>query len=161
MTLEALKARVNYIVEYNWGDELEDYESNPDPGHIFLALVDLDNWFQGTTTTAEEYLAQRYGCSQCGENSPENGDGYDGKCPSCADKSEDEGPTVFPEFHCPECNAKDERACQCVFNCEACGREESECSRNPCPDVIAEREEGLCGCGREEGHPEPCPERAE
>lgn len=62
-SLKALRRELRKLVEYNWHDELDDFEQEgqqqPDGGkdHIFVSLVALGNWLDGTTITVEDYVA--------------------------------------------------------------------------------------------------------
>lgn len=54
-----VEAAIRALVEYNWKDELRDFEENhrDDCGsHIFRVMVALDNWIAGSSHTAESYL---------------------------------------------------------------------------------------------------------
>lgn len=55
---------IQTLIDYNWGDELEDYrdncgdgpEDNQRAGHIFETLVRLQNFLLGTQVKPAEYL---------------------------------------------------------------------------------------------------------
>jgi hypothetical protein len=52
------------VLQYNWDDELRDLTENPPDdgtthGHIFEALVTLDNWLNNRNATTETYIAER------------------------------------------------------------------------------------------------------
>jgi hypothetical protein len=44
-TTKELKTAISKVVDYNWNDELRDYEAHKeDTSHIFLVLKSLDEW---------------------------------------------------------------------------------------------------------------------
>jgi hypothetical protein len=51
---------IRKLLKYNWQDELEHYQECQDApgprldGHIFNALVEVDNWLNGTNKTPAE-----------------------------------------------------------------------------------------------------------
>lgn len=55
-----VKRAVDSILTYNWRDECADYielwrQNGRSPsGHIWAALVEVDNWLQGTSTPADQ-----------------------------------------------------------------------------------------------------------
>ena len=54
-----LAAACRAVVDYNWTDELNDYEEDENDSraeHIFNHLVALDNWINSTSHTPESYL---------------------------------------------------------------------------------------------------------
>jgi hypothetical protein len=59
-----IKEPLTLLVQYNWGDELRDFEQmtdevQPDAGdewHIFQRIVTLDNFLNNTNHTAESYI---------------------------------------------------------------------------------------------------------
>lgn len=58
MSLEQLKIAIDKLIQYNWDDELEDFAMNEEsrPSHIFLDLVALDNFINGTVNRPEDYF---------------------------------------------------------------------------------------------------------
>lgn len=59
MDQKRLAHALRRIIDYNWNDELRDFEQyhKTDNGtHIFRVLVELDNWESGSTVKPEEYL---------------------------------------------------------------------------------------------------------
>ena len=57
-TLTDLAAAIRAVVDYNWTDERDDYESDENDSrseHIFNHLVALDNWINSTSHTPESY----------------------------------------------------------------------------------------------------------
>lgn len=59
-SLNALRKDLRALIDYNWADELADYQEYEGDGehHIFTALVRLDNWLQGTRFTPEHYVKE-------------------------------------------------------------------------------------------------------
>lgn len=58
-SVESLKASILAVVEYNWNDELADYQADENESrdvHIFNHLAALDNWARGTSYTPKSYL---------------------------------------------------------------------------------------------------------
>ncbi len=53
-----IKKAINDIVRYSWSDELDDYARNPYEAHVFVSLVALDNWANGTKKKAEDYVGE-------------------------------------------------------------------------------------------------------
>lgn len=56
-----LRAALRKVLDYNWVDEREDYRDHEEDGdvHIFVHLVALDNFLQGTTKTPSQHVAER------------------------------------------------------------------------------------------------------
>lgn len=55
-----LELAIRTVIDYNWSDELCDFEENvqeEDGTHIFRTLVALDNWVRGSDDTPESYLS--------------------------------------------------------------------------------------------------------
>lgn len=47
------------LLQYNWKAELQDFINEGCPeGHIFLEMVELDQWLFNHTTTAEEFAKE-------------------------------------------------------------------------------------------------------
>lgn len=55
ITLKA-KKQLNLLIEYNWEDELRDYQDTEvRKGHIFEILVALDNFTNNRSVTPAQY----------------------------------------------------------------------------------------------------------
>lgn len=50
--------QIRDVIQYNWADERADYREHQEDGqhHIFLKLVALDNWVNGTKFTPADHL---------------------------------------------------------------------------------------------------------
>ena len=57
-SLKALRADIRAVVDYNWSDELADFETHEGDGqhHIFATIVRLDNWLNSTGFIPESYV---------------------------------------------------------------------------------------------------------
>jgi hypothetical protein len=62
-SIDDLANAIRAVVDYNWKDELRDYEGDKNDSrevHIFNHLVALDNWINGTPYTPESYLRETH-----------------------------------------------------------------------------------------------------
>ena len=60
-TLPEVVTAIEAIVQYNWADELRDFEQmtrdgEPTDSHVFRALVTLDNFINNTTYKPEDLI---------------------------------------------------------------------------------------------------------
>lgn len=59
-----LEKAVRELLEYNWSDEARNFEEHQDETdcHIFVTMVALANWFDGTETSPEECIRSGNAC---------------------------------------------------------------------------------------------------
>lgn len=69
-----LEAAIRSLIDYNWKDELRDFEEHvhdDDGTHVFRTLVSLDNWVQDSDHTPESYIKDEPATDcNCGEPLP-------------------------------------------------------------------------------------------
>ncbi len=44
------------VLEYLWADELRSFRESPEPGHLFVRLVEIANWLNNSDWTPRDYL---------------------------------------------------------------------------------------------------------